>query len=200
VTSGSTAPRRAPPAHALWLLCAAGLLHACYSKEPAREAPSAPPPPPAAEPEPAAVQPTAPPEAAPSMDTDSEASGAAPAKPAPPASVQSAPKAKSAGEARRARPSAGAPAREEADEAPAESKRALSQPETLMQRLDREVSLATPDCPSARDRKKAICDLANQICRLVDRDPNVASAERYCDEAKQRCADAGERTLSRCGD
>ncbi|MEO8184806.1 MAG: hypothetical protein ABI895_38855 [Deltaproteobacteria bacterium] len=41
---------------------------------------------------------------------------------------------------------------------------------------------STPDCPSARDRKQAICDLASQICQLVDRDPDVASVESYCDD------------------
>jgi hypothetical protein len=71
-------------------------------------------------------------------------------------------------------------------------------PQLLRQRLDDAVKLSTPDCPSARDRKQAICDLANQICQLVDRDPDVASVESYCDDARQRCNEAGRRTAQRC--
>jgi hypothetical protein len=33
---------------------------------------------------------------------------------------------------------------------------------------------------------------------MVDRDPDVASVESYCDDAKQRCSDAGTRTAQRC--
>ena len=69
---------------------------------------------------------------------------------------------------------------------------------TLRQRLDDAVKLSTPDCPSARERKQAICDLAQQICQMVDRDPDVASVESYCDDAKQRCSDAEKRTAQRC--
>jgi hypothetical protein len=70
--------------------------------------------------------------------------------------------------------------------------------QALVQRLDDAVGLGTPDCPSARNRKTAICDLARQICELVDRDPNVASVAQYCDDAKQRCSEAGQRTIERC--
>jgi hypothetical protein len=60
------------------------------------------------------------------------------------------------------------------------------------------VKLSTPDCPSARERKQAICDLAQQICQMVDRDPDIASVESYCDDARQRCSDAEKRTAQRC--
>ena len=70
--------------------------------------------------------------------------------------------------------------------------------QSLVQRLDDAVRLGTPDCPSARQRKTAICDLARQICELVDRDPNVASVAQYCDDAKQRCSEAEQRTIERC--
>jgi hypothetical protein len=70
--------------------------------------------------------------------------------------------------------------------------------QTLRQRLDDAVRLSTPDCPSARERKQAICDLAQQICQMVDRDPDVASVESYCDDAKQRCNEAAKRTAQRC--
>jgi hypothetical protein len=73
-----------------------------------------------------------------------------------------------------------------------------SESQLLRQRLDEAVKLSTPDCPSARERKQAICDLANQICQLVDRDPDVASVESYCDDAKQRCSAAERRTAQRC--
>jgi hypothetical protein len=71
-------------------------------------------------------------------------------------------------------------------------------PSSLLQRLDNAVNLDTPDCPSARERRKSICALARQICRLVDRDPNVASVEGYCDDARQRCNEAERRTAERC--
>jgi hypothetical protein len=68
----------------------------------------------------------------------------------------------------------------------------------LRQRLDDVVKQSTPNCPSARERKQAICDLASQICQLVDQDPDVASVESYCDDAKQRCSEAERRTSQRC--
>jgi hypothetical protein len=82
------------------------------------------------------------------------------------------------------------------EEAPRKSK--LGSAELLMQRLGSAVNLATPDCPSARDRKRAICDLAAQICRLVDDDPNVASVVEYCSDARKRCSDAEQRIAERC--
>jgi hypothetical protein len=69
---------------------------------------------------------------------------------------------------------------------------------TLRQRLDDAVRLSTPDCRSARERKEAICDLAQQICQMVERDPDVASVESYCDDAKRRCNQAEQRTAQRC--
>jgi len=68
----------------------------------------------------------------------------------------------------------------------------------LRSRLDQAYGAASPDCPSARDRKKAVCDLASQICQLTDRDPNVASVAEYCDQAKRRCSEAERRTGERC--
>ena len=77
-------------------------------------------------------------------------------------------------------------------------KSAPTSPDLLRQRLGAAVNLATPDCPAARERKQAICDLAAQICRLVDDDPNVASVMQYCDNARKRCGEAGERISERC--
>lgn len=73
-------------------------------------------------------------------------------------------------------------------------------PRELRQRLDRAYRAGSPDCPSARDRKKAVCDLASQICQLIDRDPNVASVAEYCAAAQDRCAEAERRTRERCPD
>lgn len=70
----------------------------------------------------------------------------------------------------------------------------------LRQRLERAYRAGSPDCPSARDRKRAVCDLASQICQLTDRDPNVASVAEYCSEAKERCSEAERRTQERCPD
>lgn len=74
----------------------------------------------------------------------------------------------------------------------------LTQPEQLMERLERAVSSGAADCPSAETRKKAVCDLAGQICQLVDRDPNVASVVQYCADARERCSEATRRTRQRC--
>lgn len=70
----------------------------------------------------------------------------------------------------------------------------------LRRRLDRVYGASTPDCPSARERKKAVCDLATQICSLTERDPNVASVAEYCEDARRRCLDARQRTSRRCPD
>lgn len=93
-----------------------------------------------------------------------------------------------------------APAPEEApaaaDDEPAQGR--LGQPQQLMERLDRAMRSGAADCPSAEARKKAVCDLAGQICQLVDRDPNVASVLQYCADAKERCSEASRRTRERC--
>jgi hypothetical protein len=163
-------------------------------KEAAREAPpqtgkpseSAPPPPP--EPKPEAEPQSVSPER---LEKDRAADEApAPAPLAPPAP------ANSAKPARRAAPSKAAPGADtSADWAQGE---APLTPQLLRQRLDDVVKQSTPDCPSARDRKQAICDLASQICQMVEHDPDVASVESYCDDAKQRCSEAERRTAQRC--
>jgi hypothetical protein len=108
----------------------------------------------------------------------------------PPTSAKPAPK-------RRAPSKGEAPSGEEGTDwaigpSPTEHTRALRQ------RLDDVVKQSTPDCPSARERKQAICDLAQQICQMVDRDPDIASIESYCDDARQRCSEAEKRTAQRC--
>jgi hypothetical protein len=82
--------------------------------------------------------------------------------------------------------------------AEARAKKSAS-PKALFEELQN-LKLATADCPSARDRTKAICDLASQICGLMDRDPDVASTVEYCHNAKARCSDAARRTTERCGE
>ncbi len=187
-------PRLPSPLRFALGLALAALAQACLSQEPSREVPppavpeSQAPTTPEAE-ETSTPAPPAEKEAAPSRAESAEPSAAPPAQAAPKSAADAearSPSKPSAPRARAARPGA--------------SGSGLEAPDTLMQRLDREVSLSTPDCPSARDRKKSICDLATQICRLVERDPNAASTERYCDEARQRCSDAEERTSLRCTD
>jgi hypothetical protein len=87
------------------------------------------------------------------------------------------------------------------DDAPAPAARAKksASPKALFEQLQ-SLKLATPDCPSARDRSKAICDLASQICGLMERDPDVASTLEYCHNAKSRCTEATRRTSERCGE
>lgn len=172
----------------------------CMSGEPAREeAPRAPTPPPP-EPAPAPAETLEGDEADQEMRREEPAkderrmgapSGAAPTT-APRASSGALPERK--GEARRRAAEAEAPGA--ADDAL--KRRSLSQPEQLMDRLERAVRSDAADCPSAETRKKAVCDLANQICQLVERDPNVASVVQYCADAKERCSQASRRTRERC--
>ena len=99
-----------------------------------------------------------------------------------------------------ARPRKAAPA----PKAAAESKRELesgsdvARANALMEQLRSTRSVPAADCPGARAQRDTICALAERICRLVDRDPNVASIADYCSEARQRCVDAGRRTAERC--
>jgi hypothetical protein len=183
-------------------LLGAAACQACFAKEPAREAAPPAPPPPAAAPDPAPAAPVAPAEAPATEAVESaepsRASGGAPEQ------KKTAPKV---GRSRSA-PVSGLRERREASEerddsaadaeeaAPRKSKG--SSAELLMQRLGTAENLGTPDCPSARDRKRAICDLAAQICRLVDNDPNVASVVEYCSDARKRCSDAEHRIAQRC--
>ena len=178
----------------------------CMSGEPAREeAPRSP-----APPSPEAVQPqaeTSEGEADKEMRREEPASDATglgvPSQPAPArAAPTSAPKASSGalreqkgGARRRAAP---APAETPGAADDELTKSRLEQPEQLMERLDRAMRSGAADCPSAETRKKAVCDLAGQICQLVDRDPNVASVIQYCADAKERCSEASRRTRERC--
>lgn len=184
---------------ALLALAAFGLMLGCFTQKPSSEsAPSAP----AAAPEPAPPPPVPPPAPAESLiEPKKEAPASAPGdvvpRPTTAAPSRSAPAAKPA----KARSSA-------VPEGAAESERAIGgnaddaerDAPALRQRLDRAYRAGSPDCPSARERKKAVCDLATQICQLTDRDPNVASVAEYCSEAKQRCSQAEQRTLERCPD
>ena len=197
-TSGTGSSKLAPLGV---LLVAVSVAGGCLSPPPSRESAPAPAPPPPA--------PTAPAEAAPLP---------APAREAPGAASTTEGKA-SAGEAEMQQPSADEGRRDRSPPAPrAASKRARSdaersasdalggtgaepqKPAELRAQLERAERAATPDCPSARQRKKAVCDLAGQICRLTDRDPNVASVAEYCADAKQRCSDAERRTAQSCPD
>jgi len=127
--------------------------------------------------------------------TDFGAGQAPPAKPAtaPAAKRGRSPAAASGAEA----PRRAAPSESAADTVDGEKDDGAS-PEALRRELSKAVDLSTPDCPSARERKQAICDLASQLCQLVDRDPDVASVEAYCADARQRCSEAERRTAERC--
>lgn len=173
----------------------------CFTQKPSGEtAPSAPTTP-APEREEAAPPPPPPAETLVEQKKEAPASGqgAVPSSPAAEPARRSAPvqpaPAKPASKARSARPESaaeraiGGNADDAERDAPA-----------LRQRLDRAYRAGSPDCPSARERKKAVCDLATQICQLTDRDPNVASVAEYCSEAKQRCSQAEQRTQERCPD
>jgi hypothetical protein len=198
---GCRSSRQSPPA-ALALLMALG----CFTQKPSSEsAPGAAPEAPAPGHELRTPAP-APPSPAESLEEKREApapvKGAERSTPAgaavPPASsAPLSPRKKAAAKAR-----SGAQPEAERDR----SERAVggggseSPSDPLRRRLDRAYRAGTPDCPSARDRKKAVCDLAAQICQLIDRDPNVASVAEYCADAKERCAEAQRRTEERCPD
>ena len=72
------------------------------------------------------------------------------------------------------------------------------QPAQLLDRLRQQSAIRAADCASARERRDSICSLADRICQLVERDPNVASIADYCSEARRRCKDAGQRTAEQC--
>jgi hypothetical protein len=187
-------------------LAVAALALGCFTQKPSGEsAPAAP----ATTPEPAEPADVAPAPPAPASEPlveqkkDEPASG----KGAAPQSPAAAPTGTSTSRSRApAKPAA--KARSASPEAAEESERTIGgnadgaegDAPALRQRLDRAYRAGSPDCPSARERKKAVCDLATQICQLTDRDPNVASVAEYCSEAKQRCSQAERRTQERCPD
>ena len=178
-----TRPETMPPARrgasGLRPLLPLLLLFAC-GREPPREVPPQNGRPAAPAPEPAPEREEQ--ESATPLEQD-KAEPAPPASefaPAPPPAASPPSPAKPA--AKRRAPAKGAPSSEGATDwglgaAPSERAR------TLRRRLDDAVKLSAPDCPSARERKQAICDLAQQICQMVDRDPDVASVESYCNDA-----------------
>jgi len=197
-------PVRRPPALRSWLarLLLVSLAAGACTKEAPRE-----PPPRAEEPEaetaPKTTEPAPPPPAAPepselqlrqqsSDELEFGAGKAAPAKPAAPAAKKGRSPAAAQEAPRRAAPSEGNAI--DLDQPKDDG----ASPEALRRELSKAVDLSTPDCPSARERKQAICDLASQLCQLVDRDPDVASVEAYCSEARQRCNEAERRTAERC--
>jgi hypothetical protein len=176
------------------------LAQSCFKKEPAREAPSST----------AAPPPPVPPKAKKAEEAETR-DGRAPAEPAAPGSAPLAPVAPSPSTGSALKPAAKARSRGDRQELRRSTSREekggtepekddSESPAALMERLSEEVKAAAPDCPSARERRKAICDLASQICQLTDRDPNVASVEQYCGDARQRCGEAGRRTQERCND
>jgi hypothetical protein len=187
-------------------LSALALCAGCFTKEAPREVspaprePSAPAPPSAA---PATAPPPSPPPPPSASDGDFDFA-LPPAEPAPstPAARPEEAKPKSDLRPRRA-----APARPEGSAAPkaaTESKRELesgddvARANALIAQLRSTRSVPAADCPGARAQRDTICALAARICRLVERDPNVASIADYCAEARQRCVDAGRRTAERC--
>jgi hypothetical protein len=208
----AAALRRTPPnTPALGQLLARLLLASLAASACTKEAPREPPPP-AEEPQAApAPEPSAPPpptsvapEAAGEQRLREDESGApefgdgasqaAPAKPATPSSRPSSrPAAKG-----RARPDAPRKSAPSDNAAAGREKDDDASPESLRRELSKAVDLSTPDCPSARERKQAICDLASQLCQLVERDPDVASVESFCADARQRCTEAQRRTAERC--
>jgi len=178
------------------MLFAAGCLSPPPSRESAPEAPKTP-----AAPEPAPLESTTPaPEPPPPPAAAPAAEGAAaPLRQAPQQVVEPRPARSAKPEA----PATKARSRSAADDARAEREvgsGGATGPAELREELDREERAAAPDCSAARERTKAICDLAGQICRLTDRDPNVASVAEYCADAKQRCGAAARRTAERCPD
>lgn len=185
------------------LLCLALSSNACLNERAPEAAPAAPPPrardaappTPPSTPQPPYATPPAGEEAEPAPAASPEPATGGPkrkatAPSAAPAPAKPSPRRDNVPERRRA------VAAEDAEEDAKGSDTAS--PEALFEELGRIAELSAPDCPSARERNQSICELAARICRLVDRDPNVASVGDYCSEARRRCADAQRRTAERC--
>lgn len=185
-------------------LAALALCAGCFTKEAPREAP--PPaqepsvsPPPSAAPTAESPSPPPPPGASDGFDFGAGPAGRTPGAPAaePERSRQPLDNEKPKSDAR---PRKAAPA----PKAAAESKRELEggsdveRANAWLEQLRSTRRVPAADCPGARAQRDTICALAERICRLVDRDPNVASIADYCTEARQRCVDAGRRTAERC--
>lgn len=176
-----------------------GLLLAtsCLSPPPSREsAPSVAPPAAPAPAEAAPLEEPAPaPPAAPSVE--SQASEAKPSLTPPRRAQEPAQPTPRPASKARARGASGADARDDSEVGSGATAQNAARLHAQLDRAERET---TPDCPAARERKKAVCDLAGQICNLTDRDPNVASVAEYCADARRRCTDAERRTAERCPD
>lgn len=198
----SSGRRRANLAFSVGLLQAVfAVAGGCLSPPPSRDSapgPALPPPPPApAETAPLPAPAAASPAAAPATEGKASAGEAEESQPgANEARRDRAPSPPRAASKRARSASERSPSDNELGGAGAEPQK----PAELRAQLDRAERAATPDCPSARERKKAVCDLAGQICRLTDRDPNVASVAEYCADAKQRCNEAERRTAQSCPD
>ena len=57
-----------------------------------------------------------------------------------------------------------------------------------------------PDCPSARDLRDRICELAEAICALAARSDAAPETTASCETARTSCKDARERVAVTCPD
>jgi hypothetical protein len=64
-------------------------------------------------------------------------------------------------------------------------------------RLSEELRLNTPDCPSAEQFVNRICELAEHICRLAEKEDEPEDLA-VCVDGRNRCAESRRRYSDRC--
>jgi hypothetical protein len=60
------------------------------------------------------------------------------------------------------------------------------------------VALADLDCTLVQSLKARICDLAARICKLEGESPPASGSAARCEDAKESCTRAEDRTAERC--
>ena len=56
-----------------------------------------------------------------------------------------------------------------------------------------------PDCRAAPDLRDRICELAQRICAIAERDPNDRALAQTCESAREACDQATLRVGHACG-
>jgi hypothetical protein len=83
-------------------------------------------------------------------------------------------------------PPPAAPADEWSGAAPSEAEQLAAEPDA-------------PDCDAAADLRARICELANRICAIADRNAGDAALADTCDRARTSCEQATADVRNSCG-
>lgn len=70
--------------------------------------------------------------------------------------------------------------------------------QSLSSDLDRALSLSVPDCSYAALLRDQICELAERVCNLADRNRHVPDLAGRCAEGRESCTRATERVRASC--